>query len=449
MNLPDEYMQNMQILLKDDYEKYINSLQQEPVSGIRLDKIKTDETILSEFEIVKKVPYTNNGYISKTEKIGKHPYHIAGLVYSQEPSSMMPVCASKLQEENLQDIKVLDLCAAPGGKTGQIAEILKGQGVIVSNEIETKRAKILQSNVERMGYTNVIITNNTPEKLAQELPTMFDYIFVDAPCGGEGMFRKDPSTILEWKQERLESNSRRQKEILAEANKMLKPNGKIVYSTCTFSKVEDEDVCNWFAKTYDYSFESVPNEVENNTTFLDNKSCRRFYPFLSDGEGQFVCVMKKNDGEFVQKRPYKTYKMGKSELGILDAFLKTNFNLDFDLKYAKIGGNYCIINENLQKMLDNMQKLAIINAGVTVGSIEKNRLVVHHNVFTALGKLSKQKINFTLDDLSLQKYLHGEELQNESLKNGYGVVCVNGCPIGGVKVIDSRLKNMFPKGLRL
>lgn len=211
MELPLSYQKNMQVLLGEDYAKYIDSLAQKPVSGIRVNTIKANQNILEQFDVIKKVSYTNNGYISNAEKIGKHPYHIAGLVYSQEPSSMMPVAASGLENENLGDMVVLDLCAAPGGKTGQIAEILNGQGVLVSNEIESKRARILQSNVERMGYTNVIITNNTPEKLAQELPAMFDYIFVDAPCGGEGMFRKDPATILEWKEERLESNSIRQK----------------------------------------------------------------------------------------------------------------------------------------------------------------------------------------------------------------------------------------------
>lgn len=230
---------------------------------------------------------------------------------------------------------------------------------------------------------------------------------------------------------------------------MLKPNGKIIYSTCTFSKVEDEDVCEWFTKNYEYKFVDCPKAVCNSTTFIQNPACRRFYPFLSDGEGQFVCVMQKIGGLTQEKRPYKQYKMGKSELDLINKYINDTFNINFAKKYAKIGGKYCVETEKLQNMLGFMQKLAIINAGVTVGEIEKGRLVPHHNMFTAFGNLAKQKLNLSIDDDNLEKYLHGEELSNASLKNGYAAVCVDSYAVGGAKVIDSRLKNMFPKGLRI
>ena len=235
INLPQQFLDNMQKLLGEDFPKYLNATKQESVHGVRLNTLKADQSILQEFNILGKVLYADNGYIIKTGKIGKHPYHIAGLVYVQEPSSMLAVCASGLADEPNKDLCVLDLCASPGGKSGQIAEILAGEGVLVSNEIDHKRAKVLAGNIERMGYRNVIVTNTNPAVLSKNLIHKFDYVFVDAPCGGEGMFRKDPDTVLEWKQERLLSNAQRQREILAEAHKMLKPNGKLIYSTCTFA----------------------------------------------------------------------------------------------------------------------------------------------------------------------------------------------------------------------
>ncbi|MBQ8468134.1 MAG: hypothetical protein IJ542_00050 [Clostridia bacterium] len=450
MNLPEQYLKNMKEILGADYSKYVESMSKEPVSALRLNRQKADQSVLGEFDIVKKVSFADNGYIIASSKIGKHPYHIAGLVYVQEPSSMLPIVASGLDnEENLEEIKILDLCAAPGGKTGQIAEILDGRGVLVSNEIERQRARILQGNVERMGYKNVIITSAAPSQLSAYLTGQFDYIFVDAPCGGEGMFRKDPSTILEWKQERLSSNAKRQKEILCEANKMLKTGGKLVYSTCTFSPTEDEDVAEWFANEFNYEFIIPTDNVLNATTCLSNNACRRFYPFLNDGEGQFVCVMRKKSEQLAEIRPFKQYIVGKTEQNLLNSFVKDNFKLNFAPNYAKVGDNYCIINQKLQNMLNFMAKIPQINVGVTVGTIEKGRVVPHNNMFSAFGDYAKNKLNLSLEDSRLAKYLHGEELENKDGFSGFVAVCVNGHAVGGARASGTSLKNLFPKGLRL
>ncbi len=450
INLPQQYVDNMKNLLNGDFDRYISAMSQAPVHGIRLNTTKcTDESILNVFDVQEKVPFCTNGYILPNAKIGKHPYHIAGLVYVQEPSSMLAVCASGLNSEKNKDLAVLDLCASPGGKSGQIAEILNGEGVLVSNEIEPKRARILQGNIERMGYKNVIITCASPDKLSQNLMCQFDYIFVDAPCGGEGMFRKDPDTISQWKAERLESNAKRQREILIEANKMLKPNGKLIYSTCTFSPVEDEDVVLWFTKQYGYSL-LMPNEqIIDATTCRDIPQCRRFYPFLSKGEGQFVCVMQKSEEDAIPTRKSKLSKLGNSELKLINEFVSNTFDLDFAPNYAKIGDFCCIVSPKLQNMLENMQKLPIICAGVVAGNVEKGRFMPHNNL-TTLGKYAKQKINFALDDERLYKFLHGEQLDNNfSLSNGYAFVCVDNYPIGMVRVSGNALKNCFPKGLRI
>ena len=450
INLPQQYLNNMQKLLGEDFPKYLNAINQEPVHGVRLNALKADKSILQEFNILGEVPYAKNGYIIDTGKIGKHPYHIAGLVYVQEPSSMLAVCASGLDKEPDKNLCVLDLCASPGGKSGQIAEILAGDGVLVSNEIDHKRAKVLAGNIERMGYTNVIVTNTNPATLSKNLVQKFDYVFVDAPCGGEGMFRKDPDTILEWKQERLESNSNRQKEILAEAHKMLKPNGKLIYSTCTFAIEEDENVVEWFVKEFGYSLIMPDSDILNSTSSHTIKQCRRFYPHVAQGEGQFVCVMQKPNEELVYTYAGKPYKLGNNELKLVNDYINNTFNLPFAVNYTKVGENICLINENLQNLLGFMQKIPQINVGVTIGSVEKGRLVPHHNMFTAFGKYAKQQINFDLKNVQLCKYLHGEQLENTfSLINGYAVICVDNHAIGGVRVSGNALKNLFPKGLRI
>lgn len=449
MNLPQKFLENMKVLLKEDYTKFCKAMEKPPVSGIRLNILKADDKILSEFDIGKKIPYTANGYIINNSKIGKHPYHIAGLVYAQEPSSMIPVIASGLVAENNKNIKVLDLCAAPGGKSGQIAEILAGEGVLVSNEIDGKRVRALQSNIERLGYINVIITNSSPEKLAEYLTGQFDYIFVDAPCGGEGMFRKDPDTIKEWSEKRLISNSERQLNILKQADKMLKANGKLIYSTCTYAKEEDEDVVENFCKNYNYKKLSPASETFKYTTSHYDSCCRRVYPHINDGEGQFVCVMQKRDFQEEKIRPFKLYKMGNSELKVINSYINETFQLNFAPIYTKIGNYYCLINENLQNLLQFMQKIPIINAGVTICELAKDRIIPHNNMFLAYGKCAKSQIDFSLNDGRLNKFLHGEELENINNLSGYVCITVNKFPIGFCKASGAKLKNMFPKGLRI
>ena len=449
MKLPQKFLDNMKVLLKDDYAKFCKAMEKPPVSGMRINSLKANAKILTEFDVDKKIPYTNNGYVLRNSKIGKHPYHIAGLVYVQEPSSMIPVVASGLAKEENKNLAVLDLCAAPGGKTGQIAEILAGDGVLVSNEIDTKRVRALQGNIERLGYTNVIITNSTPEKLADYLSNQFDYIFVDAPCGGEGMFRKDSDTISEWSESRLKSNAERQLDILSYANRMLKPYGKLIYSTCTYSKIEDEDVVENFCEKYNYKKLSPDSSIFKYTTSHFNSCCRRAYPHINNGEGQFVCVLQKSNVEEEKIRPFKPYKMGNSELKLINSYINDTFQLNFAPFYTKIGNNYCLINQNLQNMLNYMQKIPIINAGVTVCEFAKDRVVPHNNMFLAYGNLANNKIDFELKDPRLSKFLHGEELDNINNLTGYVCITVNKFPIGFCKASGSRLKNMFPKGLRI
>ena len=450
MDLPKEYLNNMQKILQDDYPKYIDAMKNKPISAMRINTTKANADIAKYFDVTKKVFWAKNGYQIKSSKIGKHPYHIAGLVYVQEPSSMLAVASSGLEKEtNKDDLCVLDLCVAPGGKTGQIAEILDGKGVLVSNEIERKRATVLLGNVERLGYKNVIITNASPQKLSQDLTEMFDYVFVDAPCSGEGMFRKNPETVLEWNKNLPEFNSQRQKQILSEANKMLKPGGKLVYSTCTFSPKEDEEIALWACQGLGYELQNLPKEVLENTTFLTNKKCRRFYPHIADGEGQFVCVLKKPCQKTEHYANKNSKKPKEESQKVINEYLKNTFELNFAPIYTKIGENWCLINEKLQKVMNLLKNTPIINAGVTVGSVQKDRIIPHNNMFMAYGNDAKNKLNLELDSKELKKFLHGEELENKSNFSGYVCIMSDGHSVGFAKASGTVLKNMFPKGLRI
>ena len=230
--LPGEFKDRMKVLLGNDYENFINSFSKSEVKSIRVntEKIEVEDFIkIAPFEI-EKIPYTLDGFYVNEVGLGNHPYHHAGLFYIQDPAAMMPANLIDLDE----DMIVLDLCAAPGGKSGQIGAKLKN-GILVSNEINSNRAKILFSNIERMGLKNTIVLNNDSYSLAKKYPNTFDVIFIDAPCSGEGMFRKDPSAIKEWSLKKIEECAKIQKELLKNANIMLKDGGIIVYSTCTYS----------------------------------------------------------------------------------------------------------------------------------------------------------------------------------------------------------------------
>ena len=231
---------------------------------------------------------------------------------------------------------------------------------------------------------------------------------------------------------------------------MLKPNGKLIYSTCTFAPQENEQVVQWFLQQYNYDLVMPNNKVLNCTTHLNILECRRFYPHLAKGEGQFVCVMQKPDVELKYTHESKSYKMSNNELKLVNEYVDKTFNLTFAVKYAKVGDNICLINEKLQNMLNFMQQIPQINLGVPIGNIEKGRFIPHNNMFTAYGMYARQQVNYDLKNEELYKYLHGEQLENKGLlKNGYAAVCVNNYPIGAVRVSGNALKNLFPKGLRI
>jgi len=445
--LDESFIEKMKKLLGDKYNLYVNALEKNPVRGIRFNPIKIDKKLFeNNFNYdIKPVAYEKNGYILNTEeKLGNSLLHLAGCFYIQEPSSMMPVACLDVQS----DAKVLDLCASPGGKSTQVAVKIP-YGLLVSNEIVTSRSKILFQNIERLGIQNSIILNDTPLSISEKLPNVFDVILVDAPCGGEGMFRKDPDTIKEWSQDRLLSNHQRQIEILECADKCLKSNGKIIYSTCTFDEIENENVILEFLENHDYIVLQVPSSVKECTdSGTKVPLARRFYPFTGNGEGQFVCVLEKqgecSDFADIQKN-FKPVEISKKDNILVREFIDNNFNIPFDYELIMMHNNIMLVFGDMIKLIKS--GVNVVNAGVRVGSIEKGVLKPHHQLFSALGVYSKFK--YELSENEAKKYVHGEELGIENGHSAYYTVTYLGAALGGAKCVQNRLKNLYPKGLRI
>lgn len=446
--LPLEFQERMKALLGAEYEDFLKSYDEKPVRAFR---VNTDKISLDAFEKLnifstEKIPYVENGFYFDYDGVGNHPYHHAGMLYVQEPAAMAPVECIELNP----DWKVLDLCAAPGGKSSQIKNKLGEKGVLVSNEIVPSRCKILTGNIERMGFKNVVTTCMSPQKIAKEFPETFDMIMVDAPCSGEGMFRKDDTAIDEWSPENVTMCAERQTEILEYAVKMLKTGGHIVYATCTFSLEENEMMIDSFLQTHP-EFEIVPvsERVRENTAdgiHFEGCKCenihyaRRCYPHKTKGEGQFVAVLhnkNENYGVF-SKNELKKEKIDKTVTDFLDDAL-VSYNKENVIMY---NGNPVYFIPDFP-----IRKGAAFSCGVTIGEIRKKYIQPHHQFFMAMGKDFKRKIELSADSDEIKKYLHGEEFDTDC-PNGWAAVLVDGCTVGGVKVSNGRAKNHYPKGLR-
>lgn len=448
--LPQEFENRMKTLLGDEFEDFKKSFNEPPVRAFR---VNTDKISVEDFEKInpfpsEKIPYVENGFYFNYDGIGNHPYHHAGMIYIQEPAAMVPVESIEIQKH----WKVLDMCAAPGGKSSQIKNKLGKDGVLVSNEIVPSRCKILTGNMERMGFKNVVTTCMHPQKLVKMFPeNYFNMIMVDAPCSGEGMFRKEEIAIDEWSLENVKMCAERQAEILDCAARLVKLGGYIVYSTCTFSLEENEMTVDAFLERHP-GFELVPTteKVRENTAdgmLFDGCKCenieytRRCYPHKTKGEGQFVAVLHYADSPIDSEHFF--VPMGKEKL---DKTL-TDFLDDTLATYKK--DNVQMYNGNPVYFTPDfpVPRGMAFACGVTIGEIRKNYVVPHHQFFMALGKDFKRKINLTASSEEIKKYLHGEEF-NTDCPNGWAVVLVDGCTVGGVKVSNGKAKNHYPKGLR-
>ena len=431
MNIPNEFLIRMQEILGDEFEDFKASLEQQNQKSIYVNqnKISIDNfKKIVDFSL-EQIPYEEAGFYVDNEKRGRHALHHAGAFYMQEPSAMFTVNSIKFNG----DERVLDLCAAPGGKSIQIANRIPN-GVLVSNEIVKSRAEILYSNIERMGLKNVIITNESPEKLADAYGDSFDVVLVDAPCSGEGMFRRGDDITSEWYPEINKICARRQLEILSHADKTLKTNGILIYSTCTYSIEENEEVVREFLKNHNYELCDINANLPRGIAMPE---AVRLYPHKVKGEGQFVAVLKKKGENF--NSCYSGLKLTNSK--ITNEFMKKHTLTSTDFVEYMNYSYYTPCKELIKK------KVNYVSIGVRVGGVVGSRFEPHHNLFTAFGHDFKMKINLNFKHENVKKYLRGETFYVDLL-DGFGAILVNNCALGGFKISQGKFKNFYPKGLR-
>lgn len=420
-NLPNEFLSRMKTRLGENYDSFLSSYNRPSERAIRVNtlKISVDEfKRISPFAL-KSVSWEPNGFYVAEEKLGKNAFYGAGLYYPQEPSAM---CAAPLLNVK-QGERVLDLCAAPGGKTTQIAQALNGRGILVANEINYSRARILSQNIERMGIGNCAVTCAAPQTLSQNFENYFDKILVDAPCSGEGMFKKEPAAIENWSVKNVFSCAERQAEILECAYKMLAGGGRMVYSTCTFSTEEDEGQIENFLK------------IHSDCKLIDMK---KLYPHEVRGEGHFAAVIVKGGGERGEKPTFKGGKEDASAIKLYREFERQHLSVKFD--------NLRVIGENIYSIPKDMPDFSAqcLRVGVRLGSAAKGRFTPDHSL--AMYLKSGDCPSFDLTENEAVSYLSGNTL--DCSQNGWLLVTFKGYPLGWCKASQGTAKNHYPKGLR-
>lgn len=462
-----EFIERMRALLGDEYDAFEAAMDIAPVRALRVNTLKMSA---EEFERIcdfkhEKLPFSKEGYIFEHEHIGSHPLHASGAVYVQEPAAMAAVECTEI----IPGMKILDVCASPGGKSTQAAAKLRGEGVIISNEIDAQRAQVLLQNVERMGVRNAVVTNTDSETLGRTYKSEFDLVIVDAPCSGEGMMRKNPLAISHWSLQNIKMCAERQREILRNVAGIVKRGGRLLYSTCTFAPEENEmQIADFLSSHPDFHLIDVSERVRAVTSDglseygEDMKKCRRFYPHVWRGEGQFMALLERDGEEIAEpegpvrkKSKNKCAPSGKAPAFSAEEKLIKEFLSDVlddagqknieNCRLTRRGdGSYCLTPDIALPEDGRCVKAA----GVNVGLPQKGRVIPHHSFFMAYGAFFKRRMELLEGDARIAKYLHGESVTAEC-ENGYACVTFSSAPLGGAKVTLGEAKNYYPKGLRI
>ena len=472
INLPEKFIKRMQEMLgPEEFEKYLESLEVPAKSGIRLNGLKLNGEsfkTISPFSL-SEVPWIDNAYYyAADDQPTKHPYYYAGLYYVQEPSAMTPAF---LFDVNPGD-KVLDLCAAPGGKSTALGAKLKGRGVLVSNDVSNSRAKALLKNIELFGISNAVVVSETSDRLAERFEGYFDKILVDAPCSGEGMFRKQNKITENWEQYGTGYYAKLQRQILPDAVKMLADGGHLLYSTCTFSPEEDEETVVWLLEKFPelelvdlipvdkkahyekLGFDHGRNEWLENKSDADLSKCIRLFPHKLDGEGHFIAefVLNRTGNNDIignMKSSKATMKSGSKQKlpEELTEFLG-HVKMDIDYDNITIKDGWVTLTP---EGIPNLKGLRILREGLLLGEIKKDRFEPSQALAMALKASEYDNVyNLSKDNPDVVRYLKCESIElPDDVKDGYVLVCVNGYPLGFGKKKKGSFKNKYLPGWRM
>ncbi len=502
MHLPEEYRSDMERLLGEDYPQFLASYDMPRRNGLRVNRLKISPEAfekISPFEL-ERIPWTDNGYyVDWRDQPARHPYYSAGLYYLQEPSAMAPAQILPVSPGD----RVLDLCAAPGGKATELGARLAGgvpaqEGLLVANEISAQRARALLHNLELFGIANALVTNESPARLQERFPCYFDKILVDAPCSGEGMFRKDPSVMKAWSPEKVDACSAVQREILLSAADMLRPGGYMVYSTCTFAPQEDEMILLYllsqrddielvpfplsggresFSPAFDAGWLREAGFIEPGSALsevdADLSGAVRIWPHRSGGEGHFTALLRKKEEDACGERTGKAAENRPSAAGTgnrtsaVRAGNKTSaarkgragsLTREEERYLGAFSERFlpgCEIDQNRLEIHDqkvyltpaassSMRSVAFLRNGLYLGEMKKNRFEPSQAFAMALppGDGIRGRISFSPEDDQVLVYLRGGEVKLPQMKeNGWYLVCVDGFQLGWGKLSGGTLKN--------
>lgn len=432
MRFPTGFEEKYQRLLGKEAASFFSTFDQEPISAFRTNPLKEGQVTFSN-----PISGTKWGYYGKVS--GKSPEHVTGLIYSQEPAAQMVAQVAHPHE----GMRVLDLAAAPGGKSTHLLSYLNNTGLLVSNEINNKRSKILVENIERFGAKNVLVTNESAERLAKVFSSYFDLIVLDAPCSGEGMFRKQPDAMDYWSLDYPAQCAALQREILEDAVKMLANGGELVYSTCTWAPEENEEIVAWLLDEFPLELVDLP-KINGMTPGIDYPETARMYPHRFKGEGQFVAKFR-----FVGEHKLPKLKSARSNLTADQRSLWQTFQNEH-LK-VEIKGDLQTFGDQLYLLplgLPDLSKIKIARNGLHLGTFKKKRFEPSFALGLAL-QPSEVKNKLELSQQDFEVYVGGETLQiKESLPNGWYQLLIHGNGLGFAKLANQTLKNYFPKGLR-
>ena len=467
--LPAAFEARMRQMLGDEYDAFEKSMREEDrYRSLRVNSLKTDPGTFAGRDVweLEPVPWEPAGfYYREEDRPGRHPWHEAGMYYIQEPSAMAVSALAGARPGE----RVLDLCAAPGGKTTGLAAAMEGRGLLAANEIHPQRARILSQNVERMGIRNALVFNEEPGRLAEHFPAYFDRIIVDAPCSGEGMFRKEAQAIPNWSPENVQLCAQRQQEILEQAVTMLADGGTLVYSTCTFAPAEDEEtVCRLLCAHPELTCRDLPAELGERMRSYGfdrghpewigaeaagralrpdaaDQTARalRLWPHRLRGEGHFIAVLTKDGSRLRRRAGGRLRRPDQAMLGLWQAFSDACLRQPPEGIPHLFGNDLYLLPEEV-----SLQGLRVLRPGLHLGTFKKNRFEPAH----ALAMSLRPREAVTVRPLQEEEgeaaaWLRGESLPAEGLK-GWTLVTTAGCSLGWGKAAGRILKNHYPKGLR-
>lgn len=454
MEINEIFLKRMREMLGEEYPRFLSALTEgDAVRGARVSLIKRPSGEMPEIDgfTSRKISYVDNGYILDGDgQVGRSAAHHAGMIYMQDPGAMSVMSALDIEP----NWWVADLCSAPGGKSSQIAERLGDGGFLLSNEYVPKRAKIIVSNFERLGISRAIVTSLDVAEIKKLYTEVFDLVVVDAPCSGEGMMRKSEEAREEWTPDSPAICRERQLDILRNAYSILKPGGKLVYSTCTWAIEENEEVVSTLIREFP-DLKIIPVKETLRVGTADGipyggderlRMTRRCYPHITEGEGQYVALLEKSENcDIMTTIHYKDSikPLSKEEEKAVSDFIRSALISMPRARLGKHGDNIILIPHNCP-----IPPRSVFMGGVLLGEVRRGILYPSHHFFSAYGELFKLKVDLDDSDERLTSYLRGEEISTDMVESGWCSVRYCGSSLGGGKISGGRVKNHYPKGLR-